>query len=176
MSRIKSKLDPSLTLDQIHDLISDIRQVAIREIQLNADREAAHKKVDDRFATDLADLAALKKEKFAQVKAWSIAHPEAFSDPKTIYTVHGDFGFRTGMPALKFAPGFDEQRTLDIILARGLTEYVRTVQEIDKSKLIADRETIGIEKLIQIGVVITQANTFFLAPKIEPDRTNAAAA
>jgi phage host-nuclease inhibitor protein Gam len=170
MKRIKSKLTPSLTRDQVLDLVADIRQCTIREIQLQADRDEAVKKVDDRFSSELDELAVLKKEKFDQVKAWAIANPSEFIESRSIFTVHGDFGFRLGQPTFKYLRGFDEATVLDTLLSRGLAEYVRTVQEVNKAAIIAARDTIGAEALTRLGIEIKQTNTFFINPKIETDQ------
>lgn len=176
MKRIKSPIEPSLTRPQVEALIADLRQCAIREQLLNAERQDAIKKIDDKFAKPFADLNSLVKEKTAAVKRWAVEHPEAFGAARTICTIHGDFGFRTGMPAAEFLPGKKAPDILALLLARGLTDYIRTTQEVNRQALIADREKLGPENLQQLGVRIVQSETFFIAPKLETEAATAAAA
>ena len=82
-------------------------------------------------------------------------------------TTHGTLGFRTGTPALKTQKGFTWESVKNL-LKEFLPGYVRTKEEADKEKLLADREKEEVAALFpKVGVKVTQDEAFFVELKKE---------
>jgi phage host-nuclease inhibitor protein Gam len=83
---------------------------------------------------------------------------------------HGALGFRTGTPAVRFLKGWTETMVLAVldIQAEWRKRYIRQIVEVNKQAIIEDRDGLGADKLNAFGVKITQSETFFVEPKIEP--------
>jgi phage host-nuclease inhibitor protein Gam len=79
-------------------------------------------------------------------------------------------GFRTGTPAVRFLKGWTETMVLSVLgMAQELRDrYVRTIVEINKAAIIEDREGLGADKLNAFGLKVTQSETFYCEPTIEP--------
>ena len=76
-------------------------------------------------------------------------------------------GFRTGTPALKTLKGFTWESVKNL-LKEFLPGYVRTKEEADKEKLLADREKEEVAALFpKVGVKVTQDEAFFVELKKE---------
>jgi phage host-nuclease inhibitor protein Gam len=87
---------------------------------------------------------------------------EYFKDKKSLELSHGTIGFRTGNPTLKSAKGFTLKACLALVKALS-TGYVRVKEELDKAKLLADRNMDGMEELLKkCGLEIKQEETFYV--------------
>ena len=56
---------------------------------------------------------------------------------------------------------------LEFLKQRLGARYVRIKEEIDKDRLLADRETLGKDKMASMGVEVVQDESFFVDPKRE---------
>ena len=91
--------------------------------------------------------------------ATSAAHAALWSDTS--------IGYRTGTPKVKFDKGFNS-KSVTAILKEQFPDYVRTVDEMDKEKLIASRDTDGFDAICQKGhIAIVQDETFYVESKSE---------
>ncbi len=82
-------------------------------------------------------------------------------------TIHGTMGFRTGTPALKTLKGFT-WGAITNLLEEFLPDYVRTVKQPDKERLLADRDEAEVAALFpKVGVKVVQEETFFAEAKKE---------
>ena len=47
-----------------------------------------------------------------------------------------------------------------------MSNYIRTKTEVNKQQILGDRETLGPSTLHQFGMSVTQAESFFIEPKV----------
>jgi len=94
---------------------------------------------------------------------------ELFAKRKSIESVHGTIGFRTGTPKLKTLKGFTWGAVTNL-LKEFLPSYVRISEEPAKDKLLADREDEEVAALFpKVGISVTQDETFYVEPKKEAE-------
>jgi Bacteriophage Mu Gam like protein len=80
---------------------------------------------------------------------------------------HGLIGFRTGTPKLKTLKKFTWGAVTEQLKSY-LPEYVRTVEEPAKDKLLADRDNEEVNTLFKkCGIEVAQDETFFVELKKE---------
>jgi len=92
---------------------------------------------------------------------------ELFAKKKSLDTVHGTIGFRTGTPKLKTLKGFTWGAVTNL-LKEFLPDYVRTIEEPAKDKLLADRDNTEVSGLFaKVGIAVTQDESFYVEPKKE---------
>ena len=94
---------------------------------------------------------------------------ELFSKRKSMETTHGTLGFRTGQPKLKTKKGFTWAAVLELLKKFG-KDYVRTVEEPAKDKLLANRDNEECQQLMEdCGILVAQDETFYVEPKKEKE-------
>jgi phage host-nuclease inhibitor protein Gam len=94
-----------------------------------------------------------------------------FTKKKSIETVHGIAGFRTGTPKLKLIKGFTWGAVTNL-LKEFLPAYVRLSEEPAKDKLLADRDNPEVSDLYgKSGLYVDQDETFYVEPKKETTNT-----
>ncbi|MCX7006423.1 MAG: host-nuclease inhibitor Gam family protein, partial [Kiritimatiellaeota bacterium] len=96
---------------------------------------------------------------------WAENNPAEFGTRKSIDFVNGQVGFRTGQPKLTRLAGWTWDRILEAV-GRVLPDYVRIKKEVDRERIIADREILT-PLLRDIGVEVEQDEAFFVDPKRE---------
>ena len=81
---------------------------------------------------------------------------------------HGTVGFRTGNPRLKPITKFTWAKVLETIQrsATFASSYVRTKAEVDREKLLADRDELGADGLRVLGLKVVQEESFFVEPHL----------
>lgn len=90
-----------------------------------------------------------------------------FIKSRTMFTVWGKLGFRTGNPKLKTLRGITWEIALQNV-KKVLPKYVRKVEEVAKDLLLADRNTEKVAgKLREAGLQVVQDETFFIEMKQE---------
>ena len=78
-------------------------------------------------------------------------------------------GFRTGQPKLKTKKGFTWAAVLELLKKFG-KDYIRTVEEPAKDKLLANREDEECQQLMEdCGILVAQDKTFYVEPKKEKE-------
>ena len=102
------------------------------------------------------------------LESWARLHPEAFpAGKRSLDMVHGTLGFRETPPAMRLRKGVKEEHVIELLRTNGMSGYVRTVDEIDRSSLLADREAIGAEKLAALGLRVAHDDRFYVELKNE---------
>lgn len=92
-----------------------------------------------------------------------------FSKRRSMETTHGVIGFRTGQPATQPRRGLPWAAALELV-REFLPSYIRTEEAIAKDKLLADRENEEIAPLMEkCGIIVGQAETFYVEPKKEKE-------
>jgi phage host-nuclease inhibitor protein Gam len=102
---------------------------------------------------------------------WATANPQEFpSGRKSIDFVHGEIGFRTGMPKFKKLRRF---KTLQLMaeamrkLAWARKYVKQSPPTVNKELVIANRDKLTAEQLNTLGIQIVQDESFYVDPKTE---------
>ena len=101
-----------------------------------------------------------------KITSYALANKDSlFVKKKSLDSLHGTIGFRTGTPKLKTLKGFT-WNTVTNLLKEFLPAYVRIAEEPAKDKLLTERNNEQIADFFpKIGVVVTQDETFFVEVK-----------
>lgn len=166
MSRIKA---PKLaTRAEFEDAVNKIAALEVKSRKFAATRDARIQAVQNEFkpaetalAQEISRLVVLA-EKFAEEH-----RDELFpKDAKSAETPLARFGFRYGNPTLSLLNRrYTWEAVKQSLKSIGLGHHVRTVEEVDKDGI--KNAKFSEATLQQIGVKITQAETFFIEPKLD---------
>lgn len=144
-------------------IVSDVNTVTGHTTRLNKLIE----RLKARYALKQQPHKDTIKANMKLARKWAKAHPERFIDKKSIELLHGIMGFRTSPHKCELLDGHTWESVLEKLQLSELgNEYIRKTPEVDKEKLIADRENIA-EFICRIGVEITQDEKFFVEAKQE---------
>lgn len=170
MKRIKLTKPALKTRTDMGQCLSEIRELTIAREQINVNREAAIKAIDERCGPELDAINKQLEEKAQLLEVWSVNNTTEFNGKKSLETIHGFIGWRIGQPKIKKIRGYDAECTLNA-LKDLLPEYIRVKEEANNQAIIADREKIGPDKLALCGIKIAQEEVFYVEPKVEQQET-----
>ena len=167
-TRVSKKIVANVTAEQFNEALSAFAVANAKEQTINAKMDEAITKIRDKYADELSELKDAQELQKEVVQVYCQENQDTlFSKKKSLETVHGTVGFRTGTPALKTAKGFTWASVLTLA-KRVLPNYIRSKEEINKEALLADREKPEIKVAFQeIGVVVEQGESFFIELKKE---------
>lgn len=140
-----------------------VNQIRLATELMNAEVERvkrAHQATLDALAAELAPVKA-------GVLTWAETNPQEFGKTRSIEFAHGIVGFRVGNPALKALRGWTWDRVLSAIKEHGYPRFIRTREEVDKVRILSEREALGLDGLAGIGVRVEQADEPYIEPKLE---------
>ncbi len=169
MKRTKKKVMAPATLEQAEQMMSEYAIADARLAEVTAQMDQRITDIRDEYADELTELGNTRKEKFQGIQLFAEQNPAIFHTIATLLRLWKTIGFRTGTPKLKTLRGFT-WNAVTILLKQFLPEYVRTVDEPAKDKLLADREKPGVAKFFDkdgVGVEVVQEETFFIDLKKE---------
>jgi phage host-nuclease inhibitor protein Gam len=165
-NRIK-QIRPAITSrEAMESVVGEIAAIKNRQRQLAAAMDAQIQAVRERYEGDLAAETGALDEKMEDLRAWSEANPAQFGAARSIETVHGIVGWRTGQPALKTLAGWTFDRVLQALKETGATSYIRVKEEVNKQQLLGHRDILGHGKLRELGLRVVQEDSFFVEPKL----------
>ena len=166
--RTKKQVITNVTSEQADQAFADFATADARIAKINADMDVQITKIREKHADELTQLETSKSNAFETMQVYSTENKDPlFVKKKSIDTVHGTYGFRTGTPKLKTMKGFTWSATTKL-LEKLMPSYVRKVVEPAKDKLLADREKKGVaEKLAEGGIEVVQDETFYIERKTE---------
>ena len=135
--------------------------------KINATIDVQMTAIREKYADEISKLNEKKDKAFDVLQAFAIENKELFSKKKSLESVHGTIGFRTGTPKLKTLKGFTWGAVTNL-LKEFLPTYVRVSEEPAKDKLLADRELDEVSALFpKVGIAVAQDETFYVEPKKE---------
>jgi len=166
--REKKVVHTGVSTEQMESAFSDY---AIADAQLQAVNAAIDVQVTnirEDYAGEIAKLTEVKEKAFEVLQAFALENKDdLFSKKKSMESVHGTIGFRTGTPKLKLLKGFTWGAVTNL-LKEFLPDYVRKTEEPAKDKLLADRDDADVSKLFgKVGIAVAQDETFYVEPKKE---------
>lgn len=168
-TRIKKTAGTAVTRDQAEALVGSLRELAIEEQELLAEKNEQLKSIEEEYSQDLSRIAMQRKLLLPQIEAWAEANPAEFGQRKSLEFTHGTIGFRTGMPKLvmiKRIPG-GWKGALDLVM-KFLPAFIRNAPEIDKEALIGQRDDPDLVAGLKLcGLKVDQSESFFVEPKLD---------
>lgn len=167
MARIKKSLEAALvTRADAEEALGRLAEKSYQRDMLTAELDLRLKAVREDYEGRISGLSAEINQAFDALNIWADGHPGEFADRKSIEMVHGTLGYRTGQPRLKTLRGWTWERVAAAVQT-ALPKYLRIRIEANKDGLLDDRDSIGKDKLADVGVQVVQDETFFVTPKQE---------
>ena len=165
-ARVKNSLRMPKDTNEVNELLSSFTTADAREREITAKLDQKIAKLREEYAEELSGLCTRKLECMVRVQMWAEANADDFQEKRSMDFAHARIGFRVGMPKLKLkVKGWDKVTEK---LKELLPNYVRTVVEPAKDKLLADREVESVNKHFKTcGIEVIQEETFFIEPKVE---------
>lgn len=179
-TRQKKKVIQGVTREAADNAFATFAKADASINKINADIELQCAKIREKRQADLTQLTAERDQAFDTLQAFAIENQaELFSKKKSLDMAHGTIGFRTGNPKLKTLKGFTWASALELV-RRMMPTYIREKVEIDKEKLLADRDSDSVivntadqpavsmlEAMKGCGLEVVQDETFYVEPKKE---------
>lgn len=177
-SRKSQKLTAGITELQYNESLAKFAANDTKLASLAAEMEEEIQAIREEFDGDINILEAEQKLLMAVIKGYCVANRDSIfpEKKKSIDSLYGTLGFRNGTPALRtVSKGITWENVLAKLKELKLTEYIRTVEEPNKEKLLADRNKEEVVKHFpDLGVVVKQEESFYIDLKKEEVATAAA--
>lgn len=167
-TRQKKVLVSNVTNEKMESAMADFARADARIQKINATLDVEMTRLREKYQDELQKLTAEKEQAFDVLQAFAIEQRDTlFTKKKSLETIHGTIGFRTGTPKLKTLKGFTWGAVTNL-LKEFLPSYVRTTEEAAKDKLLADRDSEEVSGLLgKVGLQVVQDETFYVEPKKE---------
>lgn len=167
MPREKKKVIVNVTREMAEDAMGAFSDAANSLAKISAEMDAKINAIRDKYQDKITDLNEQKDQQIEVLEVFANETAESWGKKKSFELLHGVIGFRTGTPKIKFDKGFNS-KSVTAILADAFPEYVRTVTEMNKEKLIQDREADNFEQICKKAhVQVVQDETFYVESKSE---------
>lgn len=160
----------SITELQFQEALREYSANDIYLTALGAELDEEIQVIREQYEADIELLTKKNDLLFATIKGYCLANKDSLLPGKTrsFDTMYGVLGFRRSTPSLKLAKGVKWEQVVERLKEQGLVDYVRTVEEPNKEKLLSDRETEAVAgKLAGLGVSVSQEDKFFIELKKE---------
>jgi phage host-nuclease inhibitor protein Gam len=171
MARERKKVHVNVSLDTAQEAMALFSDASNSLSKIEAEMNLKMNAIRDLYQDKITVLETKKEEQVEVLEAYAYEQQDNWGKKKSYELLHGTLGFRTGTPKVKFEKGFNG-KSVTAILQEQFPQYVRTVTEMDKEQLIADREEsffANIAKKAHISIV--QEETFFVQSKAEQLQT-----
>jgi len=170
MAREKKIVHTGVTSEQMETAFGEYAKADARLAKINATIDVQMVAIREKYADEIGTLTERKEAAFGVMQAFALENKdELFAKRKSMESVHGTIGFRTGTPKLKTLKGFTWGAVLNL-LKEFLPEYVRVSEEPAKDRLLADRDDEDVAALFpRVGIAVAQDETFYVEPKKEAE-------
>jgi phage host-nuclease inhibitor protein Gam len=167
-TREKKVVVTGVTREMAETSFAEYADADARQQRITAKMDVEITRIREKYQDDLAKLQERKDKAFEVMQTFAMENKdELFTKKKSLDTVHGVLGFRTGTPTLKTRKGFTWGAVTNL-LKEFLPSYVRLKEEPAKDKLISDRDVPEVaEMFVKVGVYVDQDETFYVEPKKE---------
>ncbi|MDE6927691.1 MAG: host-nuclease inhibitor Gam family protein [Muribaculaceae bacterium] len=168
MARKKKVILSGITRDEMEEAMHSYAVADAKQRALMAEMDGKLSEIREQYSGRLQDLDMEKDEAFEKLQAFATENrDEHFSKRKSMETTHGTLGFRIGNPQLKPAKGMTWAGILELLKMKG-KGYIRTVEEVAKDKLLAERELDECRIVMEAcHISVVQKETFYVEPKSE---------
>lgn len=169
--RVKKTVLSGITREQADTAFAEFAAQDAREQKITASMDEQITRIREKYQPDLKACADAKEKAFDTIRVYALENRDVlFSKKKSVETVYGVFGFRTGTPKLKTKKGFTWPAVTELLKIH-LPSYLRTTVEPAKDLLLASRDEKEInEHFDEVGIYVDQDETFFVEPKKEDIR------
>jgi phage host-nuclease inhibitor protein Gam len=171
-TRKKKLLQTPPTRAEAEEMMAEFRTLTLTRKGKEAEVELA-----------VADARAKAQPKLTQIddrlevlmdalELWAMTNPKEFDEARSVDFPAGRVGFRRGNWTLQPLKNWTWAKVLDAMKGarRKWRNYLRVKLEVDRERLIAERETLKAD-FTAIGVIAVQEDTFFVDPAIEATPT-----
>ena len=167
-AREKKVVHTGVSSETMENAFSEYAVADAKLQKINSTMDVEMTRIREKYADDIAKLSEAKDKAFDVLQAFAVENKEdLFARKKSMDSVHGTIGFRTGTPKLKTLKGFT-WNAVTKLLSEFLPEYVRVTEEPAKDKLLADRDVEDMAKLYsKVGIAVTQEESFYVELKKE---------
>ena len=168
MARQKKTIISGVSREAMEEAFNAYATADAQQRSLTAEMDSKLVEIRESYADRLASLETEKKEAFEKMQVFATENrEELFSKRKSMETTHGILGFRIGNPKLKVRKGMTWAGVLELLKIKG-KNYVRTVEEVAKDKLLAERDLDKCKAVMDAcNIDVIQDETFFVEPKTE---------
>lgn len=166
--REKKTIITGVTREQMETAFGAYAEATAQAAQIMAALEKKIVELREAASNDLAKWTDQKEQARAKIEAFAMEHrADLFAKTKSLKTVHGVLGFRTGMPRLQRRRGFTWAVVLELLKVKA-PSYVKTTEDVAKDRLLADRDNEVLAALMpSLGIEVVQDETFYIEPKTE---------
>ncbi len=167
-TREKKTVYTGVKQEEMETAFAEFARADAKMQKINATMDVEMTRIREKYQDELSKLQETKENSFDVLQAYAVENKdELFTKKKSLDTVHGTLGFRTGTPKLKTLKGFTWASVTNL-LQEFLPSYVRTVVEPAKDKLLADRDDEKTAAMFpKVGIAVVQDESFFVEPKKE---------
>jgi len=167
-TREKKTVHTAVSVEKMEMAFADFAKADAKLQKINATMDVEMTRIREKYADDITALNEKKELAFDIMQAFALENKdELFVKKKSMDTVHGILGFRTGTPKLKTLKGFTWPSVTNL-LKEFMPSYVRISEEPAKDKLLADRDDEEVSSLFsKVGIAVIQDETFYVEPKKE---------
>lgn len=164
--RIKSAVEKIETRERAEEVVGEIARAVIAQDALTAEMEKRIQEVRSQYHLRAVKISLDLHCLLPAIQAWADSNPDLFGKKRSVDMLHATVGYRTGQFQCKPIKGFTWEKVKALLINKSLG-YTRSAVEVDREKLIADRETLKAEGLTLRGVRVVQEETFYVEPKRE---------
>ena len=167
-TREKKVVHTGVSTDQMETAFAEFATADAKLQKINATMDVKFTEIRDRYSDEIARLTEQKDKAFDVLQAFALENKDdLFAKKKSMESVHGVIGFRTGTPKLKTLKGFTWGAVTNL-LKEFLPAYLRVTEEPAKDKLLADRDDEEVSAMFpRVGIAVAQDETFYVEPKKE---------
>jgi len=167
MAREKKVVHTGVSTEQMESAFGEYAIADAKLAKIEATINVQMTQIREKYADEIARQNEVKERSFDVLQAFALANKDLFAKKKSMESVHGTIGFRTGTPKLKTLKGFTWGAVTNL-LKEFLPGHVRTIEEPAKDKLLADRDVEDVASLFgKVGIAVVQDEAFFVEPKKE---------
>ncbi|MEG2760174.1 MAG: host-nuclease inhibitor Gam family protein [Mucinivorans sp.] len=167
-TRQTKKVLIAVSREQAEEAFAAYAAADARIQQLTAKMDGEITKIRERYQDELTEKGEAKCRAFEVMESFAMANrEELFTKKKSLDMTHGVLGFRTGTPQIKNRKGFTWSAVTKM-LKEFLPDYIRTKEEPDKERLLADRTKDKVAAQFErCGIMVAQDEAFYVEPKKE---------
>jgi phage host-nuclease inhibitor protein Gam len=167
-TREKKVVHSGVSTEEMETAFTEFATCDAKLQKINATIDIELTRIREKYSDTIDQLLERKDKAFDIIQAFATdKKDELFTKKKSMETIHGTFGFRTGTPKLKLLKGFTWASVTNM-LKEFLPAYVRVSEEPAKDKLLADRDNDEVAQYLpKVGISVIQEETFFVEPKKE---------
>ncbi|MCL1942795.1 MAG: host-nuclease inhibitor Gam family protein [Candidatus Azobacteroides sp.] len=166
--RMKKQVLTGVTSEQMELAFSEYATADARITKMRADMEMQIAEIREKYADNIVKYTEMKDKSFYVMQVYATENKaKLFKNKKSVNSVYGIFGFRTGTPKLKTLKGFTWPAVTNL-LKEFLPGYVRVFEEPAKDMLLAERNNPDVAAWFdKVGVFVDQDECFYVERKGE---------